>query len=97
VNSVTGVPITLFGNSQRRVGRGPGVTNLDFSMFKNFVLAERFRIQFRAEAFNFSNTPAFSLPGATNSALTIGNANFGRLTSSSATGRQLQLGLKLSF
>ena len=97
VNSVTGVPITLFGNSQRRVGRGPRATNLDFSMFKNFVISERFRVQFRAEAFNLSNTPVFSLPGATSTALTIGNPNFGRLTSSSATGRQLQFGLKLAF
>ncbi len=97
VNATNGVPLTLFGNAQRRVGRGPRATNLDFSMFKNFVFAERFKIQFRAEAFNFSNTPSFSLPGATNSALTIGNPNFGRLTSSSATGRQIQMGLKLSF
>jgi hypothetical protein len=46
---------------------------------------------------DFSNTAAFSLPGATNSALTIGNLDFGRLTSSSATGRRLQFGLKNSF
>jgi hypothetical protein len=97
VNSVTGVPITLFGNAQRRAGRGPRATNLDFSMFKNFRVTERVNVQFRAEAFNLSNTPAFSLPGATNSALTIGNPNFGRLTSSSATGRQLQFGLKIAF
>jgi hypothetical protein len=97
VTSVTGVPITLFGNSQRRVGRGPRVTNLDFSMFKNFLVSERLNIQFRAEAFNLSNTPAFSLPGANSTALTIGNPNFGRLTSSSATGRQIQFGLKIAF
>jgi hypothetical protein len=97
VTSSTGVPITLFGNAQRRIGRGPRASNLDFSLFKNFPIKERFNLQFRAEAFNLSNTPTFLLPGATNSALTIGNANFGRLSSSSATGRQVQFGLKLLF
>ena len=95
--SATGVALTRFGNAQRRIGRGPGASNLDFSLFKNFRVVERVNIQFRAEAFNLTNTPAFFLPGANSTALTIGNANFGRLTSSSATGRQLQLGLKLLF
>jgi len=54
-------------------------------------------LQFRAEAFNLTNTPAFFLPSAASPALTIGNANFGKLTASSATGRQLQFGLKLVF
>ena len=97
VNSVTGLLITLFGNAQHRAGRGPRAKNLDFSMFKNFVISERVKIQFCVEAFNLSNTPAFSPPGATNTALTIGNPNFGRLMSSSATGRQVQFGLKIAF
>ncbi len=96
-NSVTGVPITRFGTAQRRIGRGPRASNLDFSLFKNFRFAERYTVQFRAEAFNLSNTPAFSLPAANSQALTIGNAAFGKLTSSSATGRQLQMGLKFLF
>ena len=60
-------------------------------------MTERVNLQFRAEAFNFTNTPTFNLPSASNSALTIGNTNFGKLTSSSATGRQIQFGLKLLF
>ena len=95
--SATGVPLTKFGNAQRRVGRGPGSNNLDFSLFKNFPIYERLHLQFRAEAFNLTNTPTFFLPGATSSALTIGNSNFGKLTGSSATGRQLQMGVKLVF
>jgi hypothetical protein len=97
VRNVNGSPITLYGNSARRVGRGPGSSNLDFSLFKNFLVAERLNIQFRAEAFNLTNTPTFTLPSASNQALTIGNANFGKLSSSSATGRQIQFGLKLNF
>jgi hypothetical protein len=50
-----------------------------------------------AEAFNLTNTLAFFLPSAASPALTIGNPNFGKLTASSATGRQLQFGLKLVF
>jgi hypothetical protein len=97
VTNVRGTPLTLFGNLARRAGRGPGTTNLDFSVFRNFVLREGLNLQFRAEAFNLSNTPAFFLPSAASPALTIGNANFGKLTASSATGRQLQFGLKLLF
>ncbi|MBM3786731.1 MAG: TonB-dependent receptor [Acidobacteria bacterium] len=97
VTSATGVALTRFGTAARRIGRGPIATNLDFSLFKNFKIVERVNAQFRAEAFNLSNTPAFFLPGATNSALTIGNPNFGRLTGSSATGRQIQFGVKILF
>jgi hypothetical protein len=97
VTNAKGAPLTKFGNLARRAGRGPGTTNLDFSVFRNFVLRERFNLQFRAEAFNISNTPAFFLPSAASPALTIGNATFGKLTASSATGRQLQFGLKLLF
>jgi hypothetical protein len=97
VRNVRGNPINLFGNSARRVARGPGSTNLDFSFFKNFRPIEQFNIQFRGEAFNLTNTPTFTLPSASSPALTIGNPNFGKLASSSATGRQLQFGLKVSF
>jgi Carboxypeptidase regulatory-like domain/TonB dependent receptor len=97
VRSVTGAPITLFGDAARRVGRGPGSTNFDFSLFKNFRIRERTNVQFRAEAFNLTNTPTFFLPAASNPALSIGSPNFGKLSSSSATGRQVQFGLKVSF
>ena len=97
VRSVTGVPITLFGNAARRVGRGPGSTNFDFSLFKNFRVRERVNAQFRAEAFNLTNTPTFFLPSASNPALSLGSPNFGKLSASSATGRQIQFGLKVSF
>jgi hypothetical protein len=105
--SVAGAQIQEFGNSARRVARGPGSRNADFSVFKNFNFTERFLLQFRAEFFNFTNTPTFFLPAASSPTLTcIGppggacNANnplFGKLTSGTATGRQIQFGLKLYF
>ena len=97
VNNVKGTPLQLFGNAARRVGRGPGTTNLDFSVFRNFQLRERLNLQFRSEAFNLSNTPAFFLPSAASPVLTIGNANFGKFNASASAGRQIQFGLKLLF
>ena len=56
-------PNYTYGNSGRNILFGPSQTNLDFSLAKAFRLSERFRLQFRAEAFNASNTPGFGLPG----------------------------------
>jgi hypothetical protein len=42
---------------------GPGFHRLDFSLFKNFQVTERARVEFRAEFFNLTNTPNFSPPG----------------------------------
>lgn len=95
--NVNGTPITYFGDLARRAGRGPGTRNLDFSIFRNFAIREHMRLQFRAEAFNISNTPAFFLPAANSTELTIGNSNFGLLAASAAVARQVQLGLKLYF
>jgi hypothetical protein len=105
--SVTGAAIQKFGNSARRVARGPGSKNADVSIFKNFNFTERFRLQFRGEFFNFSNTPTYFLPAANSPTLTcIGppggacnaaNPSFGKLSSGTATGRQIQFGLKLHF
>jgi hypothetical protein len=107
VPSNTGAPIQLFGNSARRLTRGPGSKNADVSVFKNIPVTERFLIQFRAEFFNFTNTPTFFLPAANSPTLTcIGapgskcnsnNPSFGKLSSGTATGRQIQFGLKLYF
>lgn len=95
VPNYKGVPITPFGNSSRMVLRGPGQRNLDFSVFKDFKLGEKNRVEFRAESFNLTNTPTFNLPGPTSASLTVGNASFGKLGSSQTVGRQLQFGLKL--
>jgi hypothetical protein len=108
VLSASGAPIQLFGDSARRVARGPGSVNFDFSLFKQFTLAEKYRFQFRAEAFNLMNTPTFTLPSSNSPSMTcIGrtpgaacndnNPEFGKLSGAQATGRQLQFGLKFLF
>jgi hypothetical protein len=50
------------GNSGFNNLRAPGVINWDFGVFRDFAITERFHIQFRAEAFNMSNTPHFDVP-----------------------------------
>ena len=55
---------------------------------------ERFRLQFRTEIFNATNTPYFGSPGAVG--LTIGTATFGKITSAGDP-RIIQFGLKFLF
>jgi len=88
----------IYGNSGRNMLFGPGTKQLDLSLFKDFVFSESAgrRLQFRAEAFNFLNTPQFNNPNAQ-----IGNAAVGTITSAGSpllfkrTSRQIQLALKL--
>jgi outer membrane receptor protein involved in Fe transport len=81
-----------FGTTPRNYLRGPGFTNIDFSIFKNVVLTERFRFQIRGEAFNLFNTPAFGNPNAV-----LTTSQFGTITGTQNNNRQIQLGLKLLF
>ena len=51
-----------FGSSGFNILRGPGIVNWDFGIFREFALNERWKLQFRAEAFNSTNTPHFDVP-----------------------------------
>jgi hypothetical protein len=92
-----------WGNLGHNVVSGPGLGDLDLSLFRRFRIQERLNIELRAETTNFTNTPAFANPNTT-----VGSANFGRITSTLAglisnqgvggTGpRNLQLGLRITF
>jgi Carboxypeptidase regulatory-like domain/TonB dependent receptor len=106
-------PVTevRFGNVGFNTLRGPRYSNLDIGLFREFKLTERVGMQFRAEAFNFTNTPHFGTPGATRSAMTL-NADgtirsLGGYTEFTSTRnnigresndeRQFRFGLRLSF
>jgi carboxypeptidase family protein len=80
-----------YGNSGRNVLVAPGLTNLDFAVFKNFPLGEHKEIQFRWENYNFTNTPPFNPP-----TLEISSGLFGRVTSA-GLGREMQFGLRFQF
>jgi hypothetical protein len=88
------------GNLGLQAATGPPTKTLDFSTFKDFNITERWKVQFRAEAFNLFNTPLFNVPDATvgNSRLLGGNGNFGKITSTqTGTERRIQFALRLSF
>jgi len=51
-----------YGNSGTGILEGPGFRNVDFSLFKNFKITERAKLQFRGEMFNIFNTPLFARP-----------------------------------
>lgn len=72
--------------------RGPGVHNLDASLFKNFKPIERATLQLRAEAYNFTNSPTWSGPGTTVNA----PSTFGIITSRGGN-RTMQMAVKLIF
>jgi hypothetical protein len=51
-----------YGNAGRDILRGPGLGNLDISLFKTTALTEAMKLQFRAEFFNILNRPNFGMP-----------------------------------
>ena len=81
-----------YGNGGRNTLRGPHRTNLDFSVFKEFPIKERFRMQFRSEFFNIFNHPQFDLPNST-----IGNQAAGVISSTVGSPRDIQFSLRLTF
>ena len=90
----------LYGNGGRNILSGPGTKQLDFSLFKSFVVREdrNWRFQLRGEFFNLTNTPQFNNPAAS-----IGSAGVGTISSAGSpstyqrTSRQVQLALKFLF
>ena len=84
---------TRFGTTGRNILRGPGVVNLNASIFRTFSFNDRLSLQFRGEAFNVANTPHFLNPSADAS----NAASFMRVTGAAADERQFRLGLRLAF
>ena len=89
-----------WGNLGRNSLIGPGVSNLDFSVFKNNPvkrISESFNAQFRAEFFNILNRANFASPTQN---LTVFDQNgspvssAGLITSTQTTSRQVQFALK---
>jgi len=86
---------------------GPGFHRLDFSLFKEIPLSERFRLQFRTEIFNIFNHPNFNAPGfggngvvAISGSTDFTNNHFGEIGSTRDAPydpRQIQFALKLYY
>ena len=103
-------PVTTatFGNASYNSLRGPGATNLDANVFRDFHIWERVNMQFRAESFNVSNTPHFAVPGANVSNATIVNGSptasggYDQITALNPLGRLIgpryfRFGLRFTF
>jgi len=102
-----GVPFpqcfNLRGNSGRNILTGPGLANLDFSLFKNNPIkrfSENFNVQFRAEFFNILNRANFAVPVSPDNTDIFDSTGAptgaaGRLTSTSTAAREIQFALKI--
>jgi hypothetical protein len=94
----------LRGNAGRNSLIGPGLVNMDFSVYKNNYIpriAESFNAQFRVEVFNILNRPNYSVPpGPANTdiftLIGLPNSSAGVLSSTTTTtAREIQFALKL--
>jgi hypothetical protein len=81
------------GNAGLQSINVPGQQYMDLSLFKAVNITERYKMQFRAEGFNITNTVQLGTPN-----LTQGDPNFGRIFSSQAgTERKFQMALRFMF
>jgi Carboxypeptidase regulatory-like domain/TonB-dependent Receptor Plug Domain len=84
-------PPGYFGNAGTGIIRGPGLINFDVSLYKNFPVTEKQRLQFRAELFNIFNHTNF-----TTVSTTYGAPSFGQVTAA-ADPRIVELVLRYQF
>jgi hypothetical protein len=101
------VPVAFAGDSissgfggpgLRNIYRGPFQESVDFSIMKNFRIAERHQVQFRADFFNLFNHPVFSIPTCGTCLDLNGSvANFSKITQTVIPARLIQFGLKYSY
>jgi hypothetical protein len=80
------------GNAGRNIMSGPGISNLDAALHRDFRITERINSTLRVEAFNFTNTPHYNNPN--------GNAQspqFGEINGAEQDQRQFQIGLTVRF
>ena len=89
--------VGTYGTLGRGVYNGPGLTDLDVSLFKSTPIMERASLQFRAEFFNVLNHANFGTPNATVFSGTAFSPSAGLITSTATTSRQIQFGMKIVF
>jgi Carboxypeptidase regulatory-like domain len=83
-------PQFTIGNASRNPVRGPAYRDLDLSLIKGTALGEKTTLEFRAELFNVTNTPAFGQPNGS-----FGTTAFGSITTTVAEERVAQFALRL--
>jgi hypothetical protein len=90
-DAFTIAPRFVLGNASRNPVRGPAYRDLDLALVKHFSLAEKAKVEFRAELFDVTNTPAFSQPNGS-----LGSPAFGSITSTVTDPRVAQFALRIS-
>ena len=93
INAFARVPRGSWGNCPIGVARAPGYKNLDLVLAKRFDAGSSRYFEFRAEAFNLTNTPSFGPPAADINAPNT----FGTITTTISTARTVELVLKFFF
>jgi Carboxypeptidase regulatory-like domain len=86
-------PQFTYGTSGRNSLRTAGYWDLDTSLFRQFPFGESYRVEIRAEAFNLFNHPVLGFPNADFS----NRQNFGTVTTTASTPRQVQLAVRFVF
>ena len=88
-----------FGNTGYNILRAPGVFNWDFGLTREFSITSGVKLQFRMEAFNFTNTPHLGIPdnnvGDGSDFMTITGVQ--DLAREGIDERQFRLGFRLVF
>jgi hypothetical protein len=84
-------PQFTIGTASRNPVPGPAYRDLDLALVKNTTLFRETGLEFRAELFDVTNTPAFSLPNGS-----FGSPAFGSITSTTTDPRVLQLAIRIS-
>lgn len=84
----------VLGDVSRTLGsvRRDNYRNLDFSLFKSFIISEPMRFQLRLEAFNVFNTVVFGTPETS-----VSSTQFGHITSQANTPRKIQVAMRIHF
>ena len=88
----TAAPTFTLGNASRNPVRGPAYRDVDFAAVKMTQLTEQASLEFRAELFNVTNTPAFAQPNGS-----FGAAAFGTITATTTEQRVAQFAARLRF
>ena len=81
-----------FGNAGRNILRTDSLNNLNFSLFKRFPFLDRRDFEIRADFFDLMNHTSFGYPSDT-----VGTSQFGKLSNTRNSGRQVQLAVKIHF